>query len=301
MTDNQSWDQKFHWLYGIEEYLRFENHPDFQRFMKIIEAVLHGNNWAIRDLILQEIQRGDMQLTEQFVNTLMLYHLHDGLPELEHRQMLQYVAHCIDDQFIRDVSSWSIKWGPRANLTDHFSRGQLQSKLWLVQELEKIIDNRNLGTVVMYGGWYATVAAILFKRFKINKYYNLDMDESVIQIADEFNYRQKVSQRFESMISDVNQLSYDADGKCTLPNGITVKPTVVVNTSCEHMNEEWFYNLPDGQFVVLQTNNYFENPQHVNCVHSVDEALEKYKFSQVLYSGEIDAMLYYRYMIIGIK
>jgi hypothetical protein len=67
------------------------------------------------------------------------------------------------------------------------------------------------------------------------------------------------------------------------------------------MNDDWFYNLPDGQFVVLQTNNYFENEQHTNCVSSVDEALAKYKFSEVYFSGELDTQLYNRFMIIGKK
>ena len=102
------------------------------------------------------------------------------------------------------------------------------------------------------------------------------------------------------MYCDVNQLVYN-ERSVRLPNGVNVEPTVVINTSCEHMTDEWFYNLPDGQFVVLQTNNYFSNEQHINCVHSVVEALEKYQFSEVFYYGEIDNMIYDRYMIIGIK
>ena len=67
------------------------------------------------------------------------------------------------------------------------------------------------------------------------------------------------------------------------------------------MNEDWFHNLPNGTLVCLQTNNYFDNEQHVNCVENLNKAIEKYPMSEVLYSGEIDTHLYQRYMIIGEK
>lgn len=300
MTAQVEWHQKFHWLYGIEEYLKFDEHPDYDRFIRIRDALLHGEYWSIRDLVLQEIKRGDFELTEQFVNTILLHYLHQDLTDIDHRQVIQYVSHCIDSEFVRNISSWSIKWGPKANLTDHFSRGQIASKTWMVKELRNIIDNRKLGNVVMYGGWYATIAAVLFQNFDIVKYYNLDMDDAVLKIADDFNYRTKNHGKFESMYCDVNQLVY-CERSVKLPNGVNVEPTVVINTSCEHMTDEWFYNLPDGQFVVLQTNNYFSNEQHINCVNNVQEALDKYRFTDVLYAGELDNMIYDRYMIIGIK
>ena len=65
------------------------------------------------------------------------------------------------------------------------------------------------------------------------------------------------------------------------------------------MTDDWFYNLPSDMMVCLQTNDYFSNEQHINCVESVDDALEKYQFSRVYYSGELDTQLYKRFMIIG--
>jgi hypothetical protein len=150
----------------------------------------------------------------------------------------------------------------------------------------------------MYGGWYSTVAFLMFQRFGIKKFYNIDLDPLAIELANSFNGI--FGDKFEAFVGDVNQLEYQHT-TCIFPNGVAITPTVVINTSCEHMTDSWFYDLPDGQFVVLQTNNYFENNQHINCVPSVDAALEKYRFSEVFYSGEIETMLYNRYMIIGIK
>lgn len=76
---------------------------------------------------------------------------------------------------------------------------------------------------------------------------------------------------------------------------------MVVNTSCEHMDDEWFHNLPDGTFVVLQTNDYFDNEQHSNCCKDLEAAKSKYPMSSFYYEGELDTHLYNRFMLIGIK
>ena len=79
------------------------------------------------------------------------------------------------------------------------------------------------------------------------------------------------------------------------------KVNMVVNTSCEHMDNTWFENLPIGTFVVLQTNDYFENVQHSNCCKDLNDAMTKYPMQSVMYQGELDTQLYNRFMLIGIK
>lgn len=76
---------------------------------------------------------------------------------------------------------------------------------------------------------------------------------------------------------------------------------MVINTSCEHMDNSWFENLPDGTFVVLQTNDYFENEQHSNCCEDLEAAKSKYPMSSFYYEGELDTQLYNRFMLIGVK
>lgn len=75
----------------------------------------------------------------------------------------------------------------------------------------------------------------------------------------------------------------------------------VINTSCEHMDNTWFEKLPAGTFVVLHQNNYFENPQHINCCKDLEDVKSKYPMSEIFYEGELDTFLYTRYMLIGIK
>ena len=75
----------------------------------------------------------------------------------------------------------------------------------------------------------------------------------------------------------------------------------VINTSCEHMDNTWYENLPIGTFVVLQTNDYFSNPQHSNCCKDLEEVKSKYPMQSISYEGELDTHLYNRFMLIGIK
>ena len=47
---------------------------------------------------------------------------------------------------------------------DCISRGQVQSKTWLIEELQKINPKiYDLGTVFLCAGWYGTLATMLFE------------------------------------------------------------------------------------------------------------------------------------------
>ncbi|MEZ4872198.1 MAG: hypothetical protein R2827_08115 [Bdellovibrionales bacterium] len=64
-------------------------------------------------------------------------------------------------------------------------------------------------------------------------------------------------------------------------------PDIVINTSTEHMpHSTWWENIPPGQWVVLQ-NTDMRIDDHVNRVESVQEFIEKFPMSEVLYSGEL--------------
>jgi len=59
--------------------------------------------------------------------------------------------------------------------------------------------------------------------------------------------------------------------------------------------------LPEGTVVVLHTNDYFDNPQHENCAMDLQQTVDRYKMSKVLYAGELDTEMYNRFMVIGVK
>tara|TARA_B110000908_G_C10200995_1_gene425315 strand:- start:167 stop:1081 length:915 start_codon:yes stop_codon:yes gene_type:complete len=300
-------DLTLHWMHGLEEYLNYIDHPQCERFCSIKRAIMYGNISFIKELISSEIYRGHMDLTDEFLNIILSHY--NNYQELDNRKVLQYVSHCVDSDYIRKISSWSIKWQHQANLNDHFSRGQMKSKCWLVEQLTKIFDDQKLGTIAHYGGWYATVAQHIFQKFEVKNYYNLEVDPGCIDIADDFNYEQIAGWQFKSVQQDVGNITWKDDDSFDVKienrsnNLVTtnVKPDLIINTSCEHMNEDWFNNIPTGTVVCLQTNDYFENEQHINCCRDLSDAINKYSMSEVYYSGEIDTHLYKRFMIIGKK
>ena len=193
---------------------------------------------------------------------------------------------------------------------DCFSRGQLQSKLWLVKELKRI--NPYLGTVFLCAGWYATLATMLFeKNLRIDKIRSFDIDPTCVNIAEVFNAPWFTDQwRFKSLTQDIMDIDYNehtwqywsnANNRMSYP--ITDKPNTIINTSCEHIPNfaEWYDKLPYNVLIVLQSNNYFEVNEHVNCSADLNNFSRQTPLNNVLYEGSLELEKYTRFMRIGFK
>ena len=78
-------------------------------------------------------------------------------------------------------------------------------------------------------------------------------------------------------------------------------PDTIINTSCEHIEKftEWFNSIPKGKLVALQTNNYFDLPEHVNCVKNLVEFKKQAPLSDIIFEGRLELEKYTRYMLIG--
>jgi len=196
------------------------------------------------------------------------------------------------------------------DLNDAFSWGQLKSKRWLITEIEKL--NLNLGTVFLCAGWYATLAAMLFKSScQLDKIRSFDIDETCSPVADTINANfVKENWKFKSITQDIFDINYEehvwqtwskANNRMSYP--IAEVPDTIINTSCEHINNfsTWFNKIPSGKILILQTNNYFDIDGHVNCSESLKDFAAQTPMTTELYSGELHLTKYTRYMRIGIK
>jgi len=251
----------------------------------VIEQNLHSifrlvNDDDLRKLVLED-------------NTWKLW------PILERYVDTQFIA-AFKNFFVNETKIWE----------DCFSRGQLQSKLWLVEELKKC--KVDLGTVYLCAGWYATLATMLFESgMKVDKIRSFDIDPTCVDIAETFNKPWFVdSWRFKSVTKDIMHITYDehwweswsnANNRMSKP--ILDKPDTIINTSCEHIENfsDWYAKIPDGKLVVLQNNDYFDIDEHVNCVNSLQEFEAMTTMSKVLYNGKRDLPKYTRFMRIGFK
>jgi hypothetical protein len=212
----------------------------------------------------------------------------------------------LDTQFVLAFKSFYIEQTIYDN--DCFSRGQLASKLWLITELKKL--DLDLGTVFLCAGWYGTLAVMMFEnKLKISKIRSFDIDPSCVQIAERFNKPWEMDAwKFKASTADILNLNYDKTSyEVFKPDGSAVTlvdvPNTIVNTSCEHIENfnQWYEGIPDGRLVILQTNDYFDIEDHVNCSNSLIDFADKTPMRDCLYEGELELPKYRRFLRIGYK
>ena len=80
-------------------------------------------------------------------------------------------------------------------------------------------------------------------------------------------------------------------------------PDTIINTSCEHIEnfDNWYSKVPNDRLMILQTNDYFEIDDHINCVKNINEFQKMCPLSKELYSGVLNLDQYNRFMLIGYR
>ena len=214
----------------------------------------------------------------------------------------------VDTQFVAAFKSFFVN--ETCIDADCFSRGQLQSKLWIVKELKKL--KLKLGTVYLCAGWYATLATMLFEsKLEIDKIRSFDIDPTCVNIAEVFNASWfKNEWQFKAITQDIMDINYsehtwqywsNANNRMSYP--ITDNPDTIINTSCEHLPNfiDWYNKIPNGKLVIIQANDYHEIEEHVNTYNSLEEFVASAPMSTLLYKGELALPKYKRFMLIGFK
>lgn len=178
---------------------------------------------------------------------------------------------------------------------DAFSSGQVGSKIWLCEEIEKLFSSIDL--VWVYGGWHGIAGFLLLSRnnVHIGKIKSFDLDPSCESIADMLNENWVIKDwQFKAVTEDCNNIKFE--DSC---------PDLIINTSTEHFtSRDWWNNIPKGTVVALQGNNMPHDDHHVHT-GSLDEFVAQYPLSELLYSGEREFVYptwsFTRFMVIGHK
>lgn len=330
---------------GLQEYYEGTKYEPI--YETIYKALYHKNKFRLRDIaitlhdkvVVDELHDKDNTLNS-FYNTLLHEELGDY--EVQARILAHFISFYVEDPYIERLHQFLMwhHWNEVTDIpdmNDFFSRGQVNSKLWLINELKRIITNNEIGTVALYGGWYSFLSHMLDNEFKVDTIYSMDLDPKVIKPAS-YMYKDILNYRFRPLQCNVNDNKWDEEENLWYvdeekrdkdykahytekiieiqqgyydPKKSGIWHTlgwkkigavdIVINTSCEHMDNRWFYKLPAGTLVALQTNNYFENPQHSNCAESLDAVRHRYPMEKVFYEGALPTALYDRFMLIGLK
>lgn len=171
---------------------------------------------------------------------------------------------------------------------ESFWKGQIKSKLWLIEQLKPHINKAGV-TIDIHGGWNGVLASLLFQSSIITKnIHSIDIDPECEQIANTINKLEEISGKFRAVTADMCTYRSHSD--------------IIINTSCEHLTQEqydlWLSGHPYNSLIVLQSNNY-NIPEHVRIATSLEEFKRQSHLDNVLWAGELVLPLYRRYMIIG--
>lgn len=172
---------------------------------------------------------------------------------------------------------------------ESFWKGQVNSKIWLIENLEKYACQKE-NTISIYGGWNGVLSSLMFNsNIDIKNIISIDIDSTCEQIASTICKRQEIEGRFNAITANMCDNVFDTD--------------IVINTSCEHITQEqynqWLNKVNPRSLIVVQSNNYFELEEHIRCANNLDDFCQTSKIDNIYWAGEFQTQKYTRYMIIG--
>lgn len=177
--------------------------------------------------------------------------------------------------------------------TTPFSHGQIESKIWLCNELEKL-DKKHYSNVYILGCWSGILGLILYSRQQIK----FDQLTVVDLVKEHIDYAEKVldvircQTKLNCILGDSNYIVYDTD-------------SLILNVSVDNMlGDDWYRNIPSGSTVVLQSRSGGHD-DNINPVETLVELDNKFPMNTTMFLNslpfEYPVRSYNRHMKIGIK
>lgn len=192
---------------------------------------------------------------------------------------------------------------------DSLSNNQFTSKDWLVEKLNEYPHHYRYKTldkkidICILASWYGLLAYRLIENFKLKKINNIDCmdyDPQAKAVAKTIWQQLHTENLKKGKLSYVKYIEQDIKDIKSLDHPI------VICTSCEHLDQDTIYNtinkMQEHTLVVLQSNDYKEIGQHINCVDTVQDFANQYvgKLRNIKFY-EKDFIKYKRFMVIGTK
>jgi hypothetical protein len=269
-------------FFGLEEYLKFRNNEDHIKLVRDLVKILDSEDRekAILEYCIKNLSTADNK-----------------------------------DKIFRSIFDYKKKVD-NDDIYDAFSRSQIKSKIWLIEELENVrqkLSDPVYKNVAIFAGWYGQLKSIYDKKLTYRKMRNIEMDRNACEASDYiFNLSELENYKVKAVNSNINELTLHKNGyewdvenfKEGTKYSEKFLPNLIINTSAEHMTEEWynqirFKELDSNPIVAIQSNNLFDIPEHINCVHSVDHMKKKFPMKEILFEGELQLKGYKRVMLIG--
>jgi hypothetical protein len=297
----------FHFIYGLEYYLKWKYSADDYR-VKTIEKhkkwFIHNNFFRLKDLLEIELDRGRIDKSTQFLKILLNQFIDY---KVDTRKHLEYICHTIDDDLLKELSKFSLLHKDQ-NVNDFLSVGQIESKIWLIEVLQKI-PSLHYNKIAIYGCWFGFLVPFLIEILGSSLIRGFDIDVNSYYRSDQYLYQYVTNNwQYKAVLQDVNEiyvnnyneLNYTTQNLDNLDIQEINKFDLIINTSSEHMSDKWIQNFKKDQIILIQTNNMNHLTEHVNCCESLDHAVGKYsKYGEIIWAGSKTMITdYERYMII---
>ncbi len=189
----------------------------------------------------------------------------------------------------------------RDRLIESMSKGQVKSKVWAIETLNGLKLDLQTGLVLC--GWFGVLPYLMFEN-GFDSIVSVDIDDGCETVAKRINKWHFDKSKFQAMTKDIFAIDYNnIETSFKFIEHIQLKPDIIVNTSCEHIDNfnEWYDKIPEGQLMLLQSNDFFDCDEHVNCVNSTAEFREQTPMTKRLFSGALPLEKYTRYMVVGYK
>lgn len=184
----------------------------------------------------------------------------------------------IYDNQIQDLELFRIR-----DIGNGLAESHWKSKQWLVDELTEFLYNED---VHIAAGWLGLTGYLLRKEFPNIKITSSDIDPGC-KIMGKFLFDNIEFKTLDTVL-DIN---------------IIKDCQVYINTSIEHIKQEYvdliFSKLNKGTIFAIQSNNYYDVVDHINCSDSLDDFKSRTQFKELLYANKMQFKDYDRYMLIG--
>lgn len=201
--------------------------------------------------------------------------------QLSFDTLSSYIAATYDPEIMRTLGFDAVR--------DSLSDGQTASKLWVVDQLCMFLGIQNKSVCVL-GGWVGLLCKFIADYGKVASITNVELDGSLETINRRIMGGSK--SKFDFCFADMYEFDYDQK-----------QFDIYINTSGEHIPslKEWIEKIPEGKIVIIQSNDFFSHPQHINCVDSIQELIEKVEqadnVKNIIYRGTMKLPIYNRFMV----
>jgi len=283
------------WLFGLEKFFQFRNEQRKHEFMRAIIQLryykIEDRPWALKKLLALDAKYFPDKERDNRWNVYTEMMVKEEIPV----KLLFWVMHTIwgEEKFINDLYLF-FNNTDTVVANDLFSKSQVLSKIWMAESIRKFATKPM--NILLVGGWYGQ-HRWYFNDINIKCIVNVDLDERATFVSKTIADRDE--DPYVAIAGDINNLLKD-NGIVNV-DGTDMAFDIIINTSAEHMSEDWFNRLPENQTVLIQSNDMFDIEGHVNCVNSLEELKTKFPLRHTNVSGQMAISHGNRYMVYGIK